>query len=130
MDAWLSAPGVTHPVLQAPMAGVSTPAMAAAVNAAGGLGAIALGASDPTQAGKMIAETRARTDRPFNVNLFVHAPPRRDPVVEGASRLWEGRTVTLRAGGAGADSARTLRLFGSLLERDGAWKFLSYSNDL
>ncbi|HJS46408.1 MAG TPA: hypothetical protein VJ773_00330 [Gemmatimonadales bacterium] len=51
-----------------------------------------------------------------------------DPVVEGENRVWEGCTVTLRA--AGADSARTLRLFGSLLERGGTWKFLSYSNDL
>lgn len=51
-----------------------------------------------------------------------------DPVVEGANRLWEGCTVTLHA--AGADSTRTLRLFGSLLERGGTWKFLGYSNDL
>ena len=72
------------PILQAPMAGVSTPAMAAAVNAAGGLGAIALGASDPSAAARRIAETRERTDRPFNVNLFVHAPPKPDPVREAA----------------------------------------------
>lgn len=72
------------PILQAPMAGVSTPAMAAAVNAAGGLGAIALGANDPSAAARMIAETRERTDRPFNVNLFVHAPPKPDPAREAA----------------------------------------------
>ncbi|WP_322962908.1 NAD(P)H-dependent flavin oxidoreductase [Sphingomonas fuzhouensis] len=72
------------PILQAPMAGVSTPAMAAAVSDAGGLGAIALGASDPAAAARMIAETRERTDRPFNVNLFVHAPPISDPVREAA----------------------------------------------
>ena len=36
--------GVRSPIIQAPMAGVSTPAMAAAVNAAGGLGSIAVGA--------------------------------------------------------------------------------------
>jgi nitronate monooxygenase len=74
--------GLTLPLLQAPMAGVSTPAMAAEIGKAGGLGAIALGASDTAAASAMIAETRTRTDRPFNVNLFVHAPPRRDPVVE------------------------------------------------
>ncbi|WP_268992471.1 NAD(P)H-dependent flavin oxidoreductase [Sphingomonas sp. Leaf21] len=72
------------PILQAPMAGVSTPAMAAAVCEAGGLGGIALGASDPAQAAAMLAETGARTDRPFNVNLFVHAPPRHDPMREAA----------------------------------------------
>ncbi|WP_275934734.1 NAD(P)H-dependent flavin oxidoreductase [Sphingomonas yabuuchiae] len=72
------------PILQAPMAGVSTPAMAAAVNAGGGLGGIALGAGDADAAARMIAETRERTERPFNVNLFVHAPPMPDPVREAA----------------------------------------------
>jgi nitronate monooxygenase len=72
------------PLLQAPMAGVSTPAMAAAVSEAGGLGAIALGAGDADRAAATIAETRARTERPFNVNLFVHAPPRHDPAREAA----------------------------------------------
>ncbi|WP_294308420.1 nitronate monooxygenase family protein [uncultured Sphingomonas sp.] len=72
------------PILQAPMAGVSTPAMAAAVNAGGGLGGIALGAGDADAAARMIAETRERTERPFNVNLFVHAPPIPDPVREAA----------------------------------------------
>ncbi|MDR6114923.1 nitronate monooxygenase [Sphingomonas sp. SORGH_AS_0789] len=74
------------PILQAPMAGVSTPAMAAAVGEAGGLGAVALGASDAAGAAAMIAETRGRTPRPFNVNLFVHAPPRPDPEREAAWR--------------------------------------------
>lgn len=74
------------PILQAPMAGVSTPAMAAAVGEAGGLGAVALGASDAAGAAATIAETRGRTPRPFNVNLFVHAPPRPDPEREAAWR--------------------------------------------
>ena len=34
------------PIVQAPMAGISTPAMAAAVSNAGGLGSIAIGAGD------------------------------------------------------------------------------------
>lgn len=66
------------------MAGVSTPAMATAVNAGGGLGAIALGAGAADAAARMIAETRERTERPFNVNLFVHAPPEPDPARETA----------------------------------------------
>ncbi|MDR6151404.1 nitronate monooxygenase [Sphingomonas sp. SORGH_AS742] len=65
---------------------MSTPAMAAAVGEAGGLGAVALGASDAAGAAAMIAETRGRTPRPFNVNLFVHAPPRPDPEREAAWR--------------------------------------------
>lgn len=58
--------------------------MAAAVNEAGGLGGIALGASTPASARDMLAEMRARTDRPFNVNLFVHTPPRTDRAREAA----------------------------------------------
>ena len=81
-------PGLSldSPILQAPMAGVSTPAMAAAVGEAGGLGAVALGASDAAGAAATIAETRGRTPRPFNVNLFVHAPPRPDRERETAWR--------------------------------------------
>lgn len=75
---------LTVPILQAPMAGVSTPAMAAAVGEAGGLGGIAIGASDPAGAAAMMAELRQRTDRPFNVNLFAHAPPRIDTAREAA----------------------------------------------
>lgn len=65
--------GVTIPIVQAPMAGVSTPEMAAAVSNAGGLGSIGVGATDAAGALTMIEATRARTDRPYNVNLFVHA---------------------------------------------------------
>ncbi|WP_404414863.1 NAD(P)H-dependent flavin oxidoreductase [Brevundimonas vesicularis] len=76
--------GLTVPIIQAPMAGVSTPRMAAAVCHAGALGSIAVGATNANGASRMIAETRALTDRPFNVNLFVHAAPRRDVAVEAA----------------------------------------------
>jgi len=51
-----------------------------------------------------------------------------EPVVEGQSRTWEGCTVTIRP--EGTDRARTLRLFGSILERGGVWKFVGYGNDL
>ena len=74
--------GIEHPIIQAPMAGVSTPEMAAAVSNAGGLGSIAVGASGVAQARQMIERTRALTARPFNVNVFCHAPARRDPVRE------------------------------------------------
>lgn len=90
--------GLTAPIVQAPMAGVSTPAMAAAVANAGALGSIAVGATDAAGAGRMIAETRALTDRPFNVNLFVHAAPRRD---EGAEAAWlQALTPSFAAFGA------------------------------
>lgn len=76
--------GVALPIVQAPMAGTSTPALAAAVCEAGALGSIAVGATDAAGAARMIAETRERTPRPFNINLFCHAPARADPVREAA----------------------------------------------
>lgn len=74
--------GVRLPIIQAPMAGVSTPAMAAAVSEAGGLGSIAVGASDAAGAEAMIAEVRERTARAFNVNLFCHRPAQPDGAIE------------------------------------------------
>jgi nitronate monooxygenase len=80
--------GLTLPVIQAPMAGVSTPAMAAAVSNAGALGSIAVGATDAGGARAMIAETRALTERAFNVNLFVHGPAQPDPARDAAWLEW------------------------------------------
>lgn len=96
---------LTIPLIQAPMAGVSTPALAAAVSEAGGLGSIALGASDVGGARAMIADLRARTDRAFNVNLFVHPAPRRDPQKEAA---WLDRLRPLYAE-FGAEPPASLR---------------------
>jgi hypothetical protein len=48
------------------------------------------------------------------------------PIVAGDNREWVGCTVTLsRDGGAPV----TIALFGSILERDGRFAFLSYVND-
>nr|WP_314433163.1 nitronate monooxygenase [uncultured Brevundimonas sp.] len=69
---------LTIPIIQAPMAGVSTPEMAAAVSNAGGLGSIAVGATDAAQARAMIDNVQIRTERAFNVNLFVHPDPTPD----------------------------------------------------
>ena len=46
MNALLKKIGIELPIVQAPMAGVSTPALAAAVSNAGGLGSIGVGAVD------------------------------------------------------------------------------------
>ncbi|MBE1295814.1 NAD(P)H-dependent flavin oxidoreductase [Phycobacter azelaicus] len=74
--------GVTVPICQSPMAGVSSPAMAAAVSNSGGLGALGIGASGVEKAREMIRQTRALTDRPFNVNVFCHRPAQPDPARE------------------------------------------------
>ncbi len=86
--------GVDWPIFQAPMAGVSTPAMAAAVSDAGGLGALGIGAAMPEQAREMIRATRSLTDRPFNINLFCHRPAQADAKVEAA---WLDRLAPLFA---------------------------------
>lgn len=74
--------GVKFPIIQAPMAGVSTPALAAAVANAGGIGSIGVGATDASGARAMIEATRALTQGAFNVNVFVHRTPTADPAID------------------------------------------------
>ncbi|SOZ18007.1 2-nitropropane dioxygenase, NPD [Cupriavidus taiwanensis] len=76
--------GIRTPIIQAPMAGVSTPALAAAVTNAGGLGSLGVGAMDAEAARQAIRETRALTSGPFNVNVFCHAPAVADSAREQA----------------------------------------------
>lgn len=73
---------IEWPIIQAPMAGVSTPAMAAAVSNAGGLGSIGVGATDAEQARSLIAATRNQTNRAFNVNVFCHRPAAANAQIE------------------------------------------------
>lgn len=74
MDSFLAKLGIETPIIQAPMAGVSTPEMAAAVCEAGGLGSIGVGSVDAPTARQVIAAVRAKTSRPFQVNVFCHRP--------------------------------------------------------
>lgn len=84
MDPLLRKLGIDAPIIQAPMAGVSTPEMGAAVSNAGGLGSIGVGATDAEGARQMIAAVRARTERPFQVNVFCHQPAVPDTAREAA----------------------------------------------
>lgn len=70
---------IEAPIIQAPMAGVSTPEMAAAASNSGALGSIGVGATNAAGAKKMIATFRERSARSLNVNVFCHAPARPDP---------------------------------------------------
>src|SRR5690348_17338190 len=68
--------GIEHPIIQAPMAGgPTTPALAAAVANAGGLGTLGAAYLAPDTLRREIAAVRALTDRPFGVNLFVPETP-------------------------------------------------------
>ena len=73
------------PIVQAPMAGVSTPEMAAAVSNAGALGSLGVGAVNADEARRMLAAFRARSQRSLNVNVFCHQPAKGNPSVEA---LW------------------------------------------
>ncbi|MGH2805020.1 MAG: NAD(P)H-dependent flavin oxidoreductase, partial [Thermoleophilaceae bacterium] len=68
--------GIEHPILQAPMASAATPALAAAVSEAGGLGALGSAILDPDELRRQTAELRASTQRPFQLNFFCHPRPR------------------------------------------------------
>jgi nitronate monooxygenase len=63
---------LAEPIVQAPMAGGgSTPALAAAVSNAGGLGFLAAGYLTADAVREQVARTRELTDRPFGLNVFV-----------------------------------------------------------
>ena len=67
------------PIIQAPMAGQQGVELCVAVCEAGGLGSIPSAMLTPAALRDQIAEVRARTRAPFNVNFFCHAPPAPDP---------------------------------------------------
>ncbi|MCH8952410.1 MAG: nitronate monooxygenase [Proteobacteria bacterium] len=67
--------GVTHPIIQAPMAGSDTAALAAAVANAGGLGSIGCAMMSPERFRAVYAEARAVTNRALNMNFFAHRAP-------------------------------------------------------
>jgi nitronate monooxygenase len=78
--------GIDHPILQAPMAGVTSPQMAIAASEAGALGSIAgamLSLDGLRQEFQMVKQG---TSRPFNVNFFVHEPPTVDAARDAAWR--------------------------------------------
>ena len=63
--------GVELPIMNAPMAGVTTPEMVAAVSDAGGLGVLAADFLDADEITRAVARVREKTDKPFAVNLRV-----------------------------------------------------------
>jgi nitronate monooxygenase len=78
--------GTKLPIIQAPMAGVQNSALAIAVSNAGGLGSLPCAMLTPDSIRGELAEMKAKTDQPFNVNFFCHEPPTIDPVLEMAWR--------------------------------------------
>lgn len=107
--------GLAIPLIQAPMAGVSTPEMAVKASNAGALGSIAVGASDAAGAHAMISEVKAQTKRPFNVNVFAHAPALRDAAVEAA---WISALTPLFAQYGATPPSSLREIYRSFIEDD------------
>ena len=69
---------IRYPIIQAPMAGASTPALAIAVSTTGGLGSLGLAMHTQESLRKDCAEVSA-AGAPYNANFFVHREPVDDP---------------------------------------------------
>jgi len=69
---------IKHPIFLAPMAGVSTPELAAEVSNQGALGSLGLGANTAQSAREQILKTQALTENSFQVNFFCHQSSKLD----------------------------------------------------
>ncbi len=91
---------LAEPIVLAPLAGgPSTPALAAAVSDAGGLGQLGLGYKTASAAAEDIRAVKAATDKPFGVNIFVPSPPEGVDERAVAAYLAEVKLEAERAGG-------------------------------
>jgi len=75
-----------YPILQAPMGSASTPALAAAVTNAGGLGGLGMWARSAEQAARRIAGFRQQSGGSLNVNYPIWPDPGCAPEVSEAMR--------------------------------------------
>jgi nitronate monooxygenase len=72
--------GLAHPLIQAPMAGgATTPELVSAVSEAGALGFIGAAYLQPDEILALSRAVRARTSRPFGINLFAPVPATEPP---------------------------------------------------
>lgn len=78
--------GIELPVVQAPMAGATTPEMVVAVSEAGGLGSLPGALLSVEQMEAALTQIRAATEKPINLNFFAHAAPAPDRAREAAWR--------------------------------------------
>ncbi|HEY2177353.1 MAG TPA: nitronate monooxygenase [Caulobacteraceae bacterium] len=113
--------GVTHPIVQAPMAGASTPAMAIAVSQAGGLGSLACAMLSADQTRADVAAIRAAAPGPINLNFFCHQPPAVDATREAAWRArlapyYAEHDIELRPAAPGGGRAPFDEVFCALVE--------------
>jgi nitronate monooxygenase len=78
--------GIELPIIQAPMAGATTPEMVIAASEAGGLGSLPAALLSVDQLKTALDQIRGATRKPINLNFFVHAAPAPDPAGQTAWR--------------------------------------------
>ncbi|KQV55272.1 MULTISPECIES: nitronate monooxygenase family protein [unclassified Caulobacter] len=78
--------GVELPIIQAPMAGATSPQMVIAVSNAGGLGSLPSSLYSEAELRAALDAVRAGTSRPINVNFVSHEPPPEDPARQATWR--------------------------------------------
>ena len=78
--------GIVHPVVQAPMSGFTPPALVTAVCNAGGLGSVGCVGQPRDVVREQVATVRQATNRPFNLNFFVHRSPQTNPAATAQMR--------------------------------------------
>src|SRR5688572_8120752 len=74
-DTLLKPLAVELPIIQAPMAGCSTPELVAAASNAGGLGSLACAMLSVDQVNQDSARIRSLSNRSFMLSFFPHKPP-------------------------------------------------------
>ena len=115
-DAFRRRNGLEMPILLAPMAGASAPALSIAAANAGGMGACGALMMKPEEIHAWAGEVRANSNGNFQLNLWIpDPPPRRDADHEARVRAFLARwgpEVTAEAGNATppdfADQCRAL----------------------
>ena len=81
--------GLRVPILLAPMAGACPASLSIAVGQAGGMGAMGALVSSPEAIRRWVADVRAGTSAPFQLNTWMpDPPPRRDPAAEARVRAF------------------------------------------
>jgi NAD(P)H-dependent flavin oxidoreductase YrpB (nitropropane dioxygenase family) len=89
--------GIEVPIVLAGMGGASTPALAAAVSNAGGLGILGAAACTPDDLRAWIRKTRSLTDKPFGVDTLLPASVRRESYKQAAGPSPQERLPELLA---------------------------------
>ncbi|MBB3654848.1 nitronate monooxygenase [Rhizobium sp. BK650] len=74
--------GIELPIIQAPMAGATTPEMVIATSEAGGLGSLPAALLTIEQTKAALDQIRSASSKPINVNFFAHTNPAADSVAQ------------------------------------------------